>query len=99
MAGVRYEYCYSPGTDFLLGRLGTLVSAQGHETESNYQVRYRETLIARGLWSALPTPPARGRETVVVTKAPRTGGEPSPGCFYRDRRFLACRLDRQERED
>jgi len=43
---LRYERCYSPGTDYLLGRGSTLVSERGEETTSNYQLRYRETLIA-----------------------------------------------------
>ena len=50
---VRYQGCYSPGTDFLLGRSSELVSALGQETTSNYIVRYRESLVARGLWKAV----------------------------------------------
>ena len=47
---VLYERCYSPGTDFLLGRASQLISERGEETTSNYIVRYRSTLMARGLW-------------------------------------------------
>jgi 4-amino-4-deoxy-L-arabinose transferase-like glycosyltransferase len=91
---VRYEGCYSPGTDFLLGRGARLVRVGGRETTSNYQLRYRQTLIARQLWTprdaAAPDDPA-----VVVVRPASAPGTPPAGwseCF-RDRRFVAFRLD------
>src|SRR5262245_35958943 len=64
---VCYEACYSPGSDYLLGRRSTLVSADGRETTSNYQLRYRRSLIARGLW----TPIASADDSV-----PAASGQP-----------------------
>jgi 4-amino-4-deoxy-L-arabinose transferase-like glycosyltransferase len=90
-ARVRYEHCYSPGTDFLLGRGGWFVSETGHEFTSNYQIYYRETLEARGLWvpsrRAEDAPPAG----VIVRPARRRDLEPPDGWveFHRDRRFVA----------
>ncbi len=89
---VRCEACYSPGTDHLLGRRATLVSADGRETTSNYQLRYRETLMARGLWTpraaAAPDDPA-----AVVVRPARAAGAPPAGWseIFRDRRFVAFR--------
>jgi len=91
---VRYEYCYSPGTDLLLGRTSALVSPLGLETTSNYQVRYRERLIARGMWTALDTIPATVADVVV---RPAHDARPDPAgmtCFYRDHRFAAWRAER-----
>ncbi len=97
---VRYEACYSPGTDFLLGRRGLLVSADGRETTSNYQLRYRPTLIARGLWTPLAaaaagdSTTAAARDPVALVVRPAHGAGPPPArwseCF-RDRRFVAYR--------
>jgi 4-amino-4-deoxy-L-arabinose transferase-like glycosyltransferase len=90
-AAVRYEACYSPGTDFLLGRRGSLVSDRGLETTSVYQSRYRETLIARGQW--LPAPAARGgapRDTVIVWRSGRSGAPRVDAIeIFRDGRFAA----------
>jgi MFS family permease len=87
---VRYVGCYSPGTDYRLGRRGELVSAAGHETTSNYQVRYRATLRERGQWTPLDAEPDTGRVAVVVRPA-RPGVEGPPGYmpFFRDDRFAA----------
>jgi 4-amino-4-deoxy-L-arabinose transferase-like glycosyltransferase len=90
-ARVRYEFAYSPGTDFLLGRGGWFVTETGHEFTSNYQVYYRETLEARGRWvpSRIPgdAPPAE----VIVRQVRGAGAGPPPGWveFHRDRRFVA----------
>jgi len=86
---VRYEYCYSPGTDFSLGRTSVLVSPLGRETTSNYQVRYRRQLIARGHWAALDSIPSTGADVIV-----RLANDPRPApdgmsCFFRDHRFAA----------
>jgi len=87
---VRYERCYSPGTDFVLGRSSAILSDDGHETDSNYQYRYRATLTARGQWTPRPAP--AGEAAVVVRPASATEA-PSGGwseCF-RDHRFVAFR--------
>jgi 4-amino-4-deoxy-L-arabinose transferase-like glycosyltransferase len=76
---VRYEGCYSPGADFLRGSRSALVSRDGHETTSNYQMRYRDALKSRGLWTALDQPPLRDSARTVVrpfhSDAPRPPGE------------------------
>lgn len=87
---VRYVGCYSPGTDYRLGRRSELVSATGHETTSNYQVRYRATLRSRGQWTPLAAEPDTGRVAVVVLPArPGTAGPPGYMEFFRDGRFSA----------
>jgi hypothetical protein len=71
----RFEDCYSPGTDYLLGRRSPVVSASGHPLTSNYVVRYRDVLRARGLWtlvdSSAAAPPAR-----IVVRETRRAGDP-----------------------
>jgi hypothetical protein len=67
---VIYRGCYSPGTDYLLGRESRLVSADGSETTSNYISRYRAALHDRGLWRALDSLPPDTSAIVV--------GEPPP---------------------
>jgi len=92
--GVRYERCYSPGTDYLLGRRSSLVSPRGVETTSNYQLRYREQLIARGQWTALETPlPGDGAAFVVRPRREASTPPPEGGTeFFRDSRFVAYRI-------
>ena len=92
---VRYESCYSPGTDYLRGRISTIVSADGRETTSIYQVRYRESLIARGEWTPRAAPPP-GDSTAVVVRPSRSGSAPPAGYveFFRDWRFVGFRRDR-----
>ncbi|MFI5372756.1 MAG: ArnT family glycosyltransferase [Candidatus Eisenbacteria bacterium] len=92
-AAVRYESCYSPGTDFLLGRVATLVSADGHETTSEYQTRYRETLARRGQWTALAVTPAGGADVVVLSVMADAAAPAGFVEFFRDRRFVAFRRD------
>jgi 4-amino-4-deoxy-L-arabinose transferase-like glycosyltransferase len=94
-ARVRYEYCYSPGTDYRLNRTGLLVSEVGHETASNYQFRYRDTLMKRGLWTAPATPLEAGDADVVVRVAGRKQAPVPPGWFYRDDRFIAYKAEQQ----
>jgi len=86
---VRFEACYSPGTDFVLGRRSALVSALGRETTSNYQLRYRATLVARGEWTPLAAPDSARVE--VVVRPVRPAAEPPAGYmpFFRDERFVA----------
>ena len=91
---VRYQSCYSPGTDFVLGRRATLAGVGGLEITSNYQHRYRDTLVARGMWT--PRDPAGDgepvSEAVVVRPAARAGEPPAGGVeIFRDRRFAAFR--------
>jgi len=95
---VRFEGCYSPGTDYLLDRRGALVDVGGAETTSNYQLRYRDALIARGLWT--PTADdagdalARNTAAVLVRSAKRD--DPAPAGWreiHRDLRFVAWRRD------
>lgn len=89
---VRYEDCYSPGTDFLLGRPSTVVSALGHPLTSNYAVRYRESLRQRGLWT-LVDDPASAPVADVIVREPRREGLAPAGYreIFRDRRFIAWR--------
>jgi hypothetical protein len=89
---VRYERCYSAGTDYLLGRRGTLVSARADQTTSVYQARYRESLRRRGLWTALDD--ARGAPPADVIVRPVPDDVPvGAGLveFFHDRRFTAYR--------
>jgi len=96
---VRYLWCYSPGTDYLLGRRSEVVSESGQEITSNYQVRYRATLVGRGQWTPLAAEPDTGRVDVIVQPAwsgvpagqGPVGREPPPGYipFHRDGRFGA----------
>jgi 4-amino-4-deoxy-L-arabinose transferase-like glycosyltransferase len=79
---VRYEGCYSPGADFLRGSGSTLVSRDGRETTSNYQMRYRDALKARGLWTALDRPPLRDSARTVVRPFPPDAPRP-PGATVR----------------
>ncbi|MBI3538882.1 MAG: glycosyltransferase family 39 protein [Candidatus Eisenbacteria bacterium] len=90
---VTYEGCYSPGTDFLLGRGSTLVSDRGEETTSNYQLRYRDALIRRGLWTPLGAGSGVERSGVLVR---RSKAPPPPGWdeMFRDERFIAWRRAR-----
>ncbi|PYT06731.1 MAG: hypothetical protein DMF49_10265 [Acidobacteria bacterium] len=93
---VRFEYCYSPGTDFLLGRCSELVSDHGHETTSNYQQRYHQTLMRRDEWRLLPSRPVMDSAAVLVRSIGSINVEPgaSPAGwieFYRDARFVAYR--------
>jgi 4-amino-4-deoxy-L-arabinose transferase-like glycosyltransferase len=93
-ARVRFEFCYSPGVDVALGRRSEIVSPLGFETTSTYQVRYRDALIARGLWTPLAAAPAADSATIVVRPAHRAGLDPLPGGveIFRDRRFVAYRI-------
>jgi len=89
---IRYEDCYSPGTDFLLGRPSTIVSALGHPLTSNYAVRYRETLQARGLWTPVGDPTRAPAADIVVRERRREGVAPAGHReIFRDVRFVAWR--------
>jgi hypothetical protein len=87
---VRYQWCYSPGTDFRLGRRSALVSERSDETTSPYQVRSRTTLVARGLWTPLAAAPDSDRVDVIVQPASRDAVPPPEYMeFFRDSRFAA----------
>ena len=93
---VRYEACYSPGTDYLLNRRGALVEVGGEQTTSNYQLRYRDSLIARGRWTPVSAADMADRDTAaVVVRSAKRGSPPSAGWreFHRDIRFVAYRRD------
>ena len=92
-ARVRYENCYSPGTDFLLGAVSELVSTTGGETTSNYQLRYRELLRSRGQWRPMDIAPGVRGPLVIVRPAHGGPADTPAGVeFFRDRRFVAYRL-------
>jgi 4-amino-4-deoxy-L-arabinose transferase-like glycosyltransferase len=90
---VHYEACYSPGTDFLLGVVSTLALQRGDETTSNYQFRYRSTLVRRGLWTPTGDDAAADRAAVRVRPA---GMAPPEGwtSIFSDARFVAYRRGR-----
>lgn len=90
---VRYEDCYSPGTDFLLGTPSSVVSALGHPITSNYVVRYRTTLRERGQWRLFDAPEAAPEADVIVRELRRGHTAPPPGFvpFHEDARFIAFR--------
>jgi 4-amino-4-deoxy-L-arabinose transferase-like glycosyltransferase len=94
-AAIRYERCYSPGTDYLLGRRSAVVSDLGYELRSTYQIRYRPTLMARGQWTPRAAPAADEGPGVIVRRSRDATGWPSDGReFFRDRRFAAARITR-----
>jgi len=87
---VRFEFCYSSGVDFMLGRRSELVSLTGFETTSNYQARYRETLRRRGEW----TPHASVTEVDSTLVVVRPSGDKNARAhpwreIFRDQRFVA----------
>jgi len=90
---VRYEDCYSPGTDFLLDRDSVVVSESGSPLTSNYIVRYRDLLSQRGQWRLYPAaavaPPA-----AVIVRARKNPTAPPPGgrVIFQDARYTAWRL-------
>ena len=91
---VRYEDCYSPGTDFLLDRGSAVVSDTGAPLTSNYILRYRDLLRQRGQWRLYPTAAAAPPAAVIV-RASKNAAAPPPGgrMIFQDARFTAWRLD------
>jgi 4-amino-4-deoxy-L-arabinose transferase-like glycosyltransferase len=94
VTSVRYEDCYSPGTDFLLGRRSTVVSATGHPLTSNYAVRYRDALRRRGQWTLVDSLALAPAADAVVREV-RRPGEPPVGAreIFRDTRYIAWRIE------
>jgi 4-amino-4-deoxy-L-arabinose transferase-like glycosyltransferase len=98
---VRYQACYSPGTDYLLGRRGELIDVGGIQTTSNYQLRYRETLAARGLWTPREGPLGAEFDTnprdLVWVRPSSSASDPPEGwnIIHQDPRFVAFRRSAQ----
>jgi 4-amino-4-deoxy-L-arabinose transferase-like glycosyltransferase len=94
VTSVRYEDCYSPGTDYLLARASVVVSATGHALTSNYAVRYRDTLRRRGQWTLVDSLTLAPAADAIVREA-RHAGEPPAGAheIFRDTRFVAWRIE------
>ena len=92
-ATVLYDNCYSPGSDFRLGRLSEVVSEGGHVLTSNYVVRYRDSLEARGLWRFHPSVEAAPATDVVVlpARARAEGRERWGDPLFENQRFVAFR--------
>ena len=94
---VRYQACYSPGTDYVLGRRGELIDVGGIQTTSNYQLRYRETLEARGLWTPREGPLGAESDAdprhLVWVRPSNSASVPPEGwsMIYLDARFVAFR--------
>ena len=90
---VRYEDCYSPGTDFLLDRGSSLVSATSAPLTSNYILRYRDTLRLRGQWPLYATA-ADAPAAAIIVRATKNAAVPPEGgqLIFRDARFTAWRL-------
>lgn len=95
---VRFEHCYSAGTDFTLRNHSDILSARGIETTSTYQARYREALLARGQWTPLSAVPALDQASVIVRPYRNADGSPPAGmeAFFQDRRFVAYRMTLRE---
>lgn len=90
---VRYEDCYSPGTDFLLDRSSALVSATGAPLTSNYVLRYRDTLRQRGQWRLYASPAEAPAATIIVRATKNAAAPPAGGqVIFRDARFTAWQL-------
>ncbi|HTM57238.1 MAG TPA: glycosyltransferase family 39 protein [Candidatus Udaeobacter sp.] len=90
---VFYERCYSPGTDFLLDRISTLISESGRETTSNYLIRYHRALEIRGLWKAIPRAP-QGSKAYTLVRFEGSSQPPPAGAavLHRDRVFIAYHI-------
>ena len=90
---VRYEDCYSPGTDFMLDRGSSVVSETGAPLTSNYIVRYHDLLSQRGQWRLYPTAAAAPPAAVIV-RATKNPTAPPPGgrMIFQDARYTAWRL-------
>jgi 4-amino-4-deoxy-L-arabinose transferase-like glycosyltransferase len=91
---VLYEDCYSSGSDYLLGRISTVVSRDGRVLTSNYVIRYRDTLKARGQWTLFDStgaaPPAAHHVVPTRWFGDRATLRPD-SAEYVDSRFTAFR--------
>jgi len=92
VASVRYEDCYSPGTDYLLARPSTVVSATGRPLTSNYAVRYRDALRQRGQWTLVDSLALAPAADAIVREVRRAGRPPAGAReIFRDTRYIAWR--------
>ena len=90
---VRCEDCYTPGTDYLLAQRSTVVSATGTPLTSNYAIRYRDTLRARGQWTLLDSAAVAPPADIIVRETRHEGRAPVGGReIFRSRRFVAWRM-------
>jgi 4-amino-4-deoxy-L-arabinose transferase-like glycosyltransferase len=91
---VRYEDCYSPGTDYLLALRSTVVSASGHPLTSNYAVRYRDTLRRRGQWTLVDSLALAPPADAIVREVRHAGTPPERAReIFRDTRYIAWRIE------
>jgi hypothetical protein len=89
---VVYEDCYSPGSDYLLGRVSSVVSATGGVLTSNYVVRYRDRLRSRGQWTLHDSLGSTPRADVLVRRRGAPPGAPVGERLFDDARFSAFRM-------
>ena len=88
----RYEDCYSPGTDFLLGQRSVVVSTTGEPLTSNYALRYRDALRQRGLWTLVDSSAVAPPADAIVRATAHAGAAPEGFReVFRDPRFTAWR--------
>ena len=93
VGSVTYEDCYSPGTDYLLARPSTVVSATGRPLTSNYAVRYRDALRQRGQWTLVDSLALAPAADAIVREVRRAGRPPAGAReIFRDTRYIAWRL-------
>ena len=89
---VRYEGCYSPGTDYLLNRRSEIVSERADLTTSVYQARYRDELRRRNQWTVREDTTGAPPADVIVRSVRDHARVPSGMVpFFNDRRFIAFR--------
>src|SRR5262249_3419951 len=89
---VRYEGCYSPGTDYLLNRRSEIVSDRADLTTSVYQARYRDELRRRNQWTVRDDTTGSPPADVIVRPVGDHSRIPDGFvAFYNDRRFVAYR--------
>jgi 4-amino-4-deoxy-L-arabinose transferase-like glycosyltransferase len=89
---VRYEGCYSPGTDYLLNRRSEIVSERADLTTSVYQARYRDVLERRNQWTVRRDTTGASPADVIVRPVRDHARMPAGFIpFFNDRRFIAFR--------
>jgi 4-amino-4-deoxy-L-arabinose transferase-like glycosyltransferase len=91
-----YVRCYSPGTDYLLGRTSPLVSERGEELTSNYVVRYRNALENRHQWSPLDRLPPDFEGLLIRSSRDSIDRPPGKGIADFSRRFVLFRHTRAQ---
>jgi hypothetical protein len=91
-----YVRCYSPGTDYLLGRTSPLVSERGEELTSNYVIRYRNALENRHQWSPLDRLPPDFEGLLIRSIRDSVDRPPGKGTPDFSRRFVFFRHTRAQ---